>query len=216
MPKSQFVDPNEVRKSGWIKFYDIPVNQYNKTLEEERQNFSDDQLIRIYRDMLIIREFETMLSLIKTTGEYNGIKYDYPGPAHLSIGQEAAAVGQAFVLDKDDFIFGSHRSHGEVIAKGLSTIEKLSEDELLKIMESYFDGAILKVVEENIKNVVSVKELAVNFFLYGTLAEIFGRETGFQKGLGGSMHVFFPPFGIYPNNAIVGGSADIAVGRSFV
>ncbi|WP_045174202.1 alpha-ketoacid dehydrogenase subunit alpha/beta [Anaerocellum danielii] len=214
MPKSQFVDPNEVRKSGWIKFYDIPVNQYNKTLEEERQNFSDDQLIRIYRDMLIIREFETMLSLIKTTGEYNGIKYDYPGPAHLSIGQEAAAVGQAFVLDKDDFIFGSHRSHGEVIAKGLSTIEKLSEDELLKIMESYFDGAILKVVEENIKNVVSVKELAVNFFLYGTLAEIFGRETGFQKGLGGSMHVFFPPFGIYPNNAIVGGSADIAVGAA--
>ena len=214
MPKSQFIDPNEVRKSGWIKFFDIPVNQYNRTLEEERQNFSDDQLIRIYRDMLIIREFETMLSLIKTTGEYNGIKYDYPGPAHLSIGQEAAAVGQAFVLDKDDFIFGSHRSHGEVIAKGLSTIEKLSDDELLKIMESYFDGAILRVVEENLKNISSIKELSVNFFLYGALAEIFGRETGFQKGLGGSMHVFFPPFGIYPNNAIVGGSADIAVGAA--
>lgn len=28
------------------------------------------------------------------------------------------------------------------------------------------------------------------------------------------MHVFFPPFGIYPNNAIVGGSADIAVGAA--
>lgn len=85
MPKSQFIDPNEVRKSGWIKFYDIPVNQYNKTLEEERQNFSDEDLLRIYRDMLIIREFETMLSLIKTRGEYNGIKYDYPGPAHLQL-----------------------------------------------------------------------------------------------------------------------------------
>lgn len=214
MPKSQFIDPNEVRKSGWIKFYDIPVNQYNKTIEEERQNFSDEELLRIYRDMLIIREFETMLSLIKTTGEYNGIKYDYPGPAHLSIGQEAAAVGQAFVLDKDDFIFGSHRSHGEVIAKGLSAIEKLSEDELINIMESYFDGDILRVVEGKQKQKGNVKELAIDFFLYGTLAEIFGRKTGFQKGLGGSMHVFFPPFGIYPNNAIVGGSADIAVGAA--
>ncbi|MBD3316451.1 MAG: dehydrogenase, partial [Chitinivibrionales bacterium] len=37
---------------------------------------------------------------------------------------------------------------------------------------------------------------------------------GFNKGLGGSMHAFFPPFGIYPNNAIVGGSADITVGAA--
>ena len=35
-------------------------------------------------------------------------------PAHLSMGQEAAAVGQALTLDKDDLIFGSHRSHGEI------------------------------------------------------------------------------------------------------
>lgn len=214
MPKSQFINPNDVRKSGWIKFNDIPVNQYNKTIQEERGNYSDEELLRIYRDMLIIREFETMLSLIKTTGEYNGIKYDYPGPAHLSIGQEASAVGQAFALDRDDFIFGSHRSHGEVLAKGLSAIEKLSDQELLKIMEDYFDGSILRVVEDKVKGNKNVKELAINFFIYGTLAEIFGRETGFQKGLGGSMHVFFPPFGIYPNNAIVGGSADIAVGAA--
>ena len=49
--------------------------------------------------------------------------------------------------------------------------------------------------------------------LYGTLAEIFARETGFQ-GLGGSMHAFFTPFGVYPNNAIVGGSAAIALGAA--
>ncbi|MDD4494197.1 MAG: thiamine pyrophosphate-dependent enzyme, partial [Eubacteriales bacterium] len=36
----------------------------------------------------------------------------------------------------------------------------------------------------------------------------------FNKGLGGSMHAFFTPFGIYPNNAIVGGSADISVGAA--
>ena len=214
MPKTQFVDPKEVRKSGYIKFNDIPVNQYNKTIEEEKKNFTAEEFLRIYRDMVIIREFETMLNLIKTTGEYNGIKYNYPGPAHLSIGQEASAVGQAFLLGKDDYIFGSHRSHGEIIAKGLSVIEKLSDEELMEVMESYFDGAILRVVEGKQKNKGNVKELAIDFLLYGTLAEIFGRETGFQKGLGGSMHAFFPPFGIYPNNAIVGGSADISVGAA--
>jgi len=56
--------------------------------------------------------------------------------------------------------------------------------------------------------------LALKFLVYGTLAEIFARETGFNKGLGGSMHALFTPFGIYPNNAIVGGSGDIAVGAA--
>ncbi len=214
MPKSQYVDPNEIRKSGWIKFQDIPVNQYNKTLEEEKANFSTEDFLRIYRDMAIIREFETMLNSIKTTNEYNGIQYNHPGPAHLSLGQEASSVGQAYILDKDDYIFGSHRSHGEILAKGLSAIEKLSDKELMEVMESFFDGAILRVVEEKQGNRNDVKALAVDFLVYGTLAEIFARETGFHKGLGGSMHAFFTPFGIYPNNAIVGGSGDIAVGAA--
>ncbi|MBN1158367.1 MAG: dehydrogenase, partial [Bacteroidales bacterium] len=38
--------------------------------------------------------------------------------------------------------------------------------------------------------------------------------NGFNKGLGGSMHVFFTPFGVFPNNAIVGGSGDISVGAA--
>ncbi len=58
------------------------------------------------------------------------------------------------------------------------------------------------------------KGLAKDFLLYGALAEIFARENGFNKGLGGSMHAFFTPFGIYPNNAIVGGSGDISVGAA--
>ncbi|RCX12336.1 2-oxoisovalerate dehydrogenase E1 component [Anaerobacterium chartisolvens] len=214
MPKSQFIDPSEVRKSGKIIFKDIPVNQYEKTIDQEKENFSTEDFLRIYRDMAVIREFETMLNAIKTTNEYNGIQYNHPGPAHLSTGQEASSVGQAYLLDKDDYIFGSHRSHGEILAKGLSAIEKLSDKELLEIMESFFDGAILRVVEGKQKNKGSVKELAIDFLVYGTLAEIFARETGFHKGLGGSMHAFFTPFGIYPNNAIVGGSADISVGAA--
>lgn len=214
MPKSIFIDPKAVRKSGKLKFKDIPINQYNKTIEEEKANFTREDFLRIYRDMTIIREFETMLNAIKTTNEYNGIQYNHPGPAHLSIGQEASVVGQAYLLDKDDYIFGSHRSHGDILAKGLSAIQKLNDKELMEIMEKFFDGAILKVVEGKQKNKNDVKELAIDFLIYGTLAEIFARETGFHKGLGGSMHAFFTPFGIYPNNAIVGGSGDISVGAA--
>lgn len=212
MPKNLFIDPEQVRKSNKIKFKDIPVNQYHRSLSEERKNFSDDDLKRIYHDMRLIREFEEMLNLIKTTGEYQGIKYNHPGPAHLSIGQEAAAVGMAYTLTVDDFIFGSHRSHGEILAKGLSAIHQLSDDDLMDVMENFFDGTILKIVQKNHKG--NVKSLAKRFLVYGTLAEIFARETGFNKGLGGSMHAFFIPFGVYPNNAIVGGSADISVGAA--
>ncbi|OQB13260.1 MAG: 2-oxoisovalerate dehydrogenase subunit beta [Firmicutes bacterium ADurb.Bin193] len=211
MPKSQFINPNEVRKSGFVKFKDIPVNRYNKSIQDEKKNFTDADFVRIYRDMAIIREFEAMLLAIKTAGEYNGIKYNNPGPAHLSLGQEASAVGQAYLLDRNDYIFGSHRSHGEILAKGLSCIEKMGDAELQSVMENYMGGAVLKAVENGRK---SVKETAVDFLVYGALAEIFARKTGFNKGLGGSMHAFFTDFGIYPNNAIVGGSATIAMGSA--
>lgn len=212
MTKSLYMDPNELRKSGKIVFQDIQVNQYHKTIDEEKSNFSNEDFLRIYRDMAIIREFEAMLYSIKTTNAYNGLQYNNPGPAHLSTGQEASAVGQAYLLNKDDYIFGSHRSHGEILSKGLSCIEKLSDTELVEIMKDFFDGAILKGVESRSKG--DVKKLATDFLLYGTLAEIFARETGFSKGLGGSMHAFFTPFGIYPNNAIVGGAAAIAMGSA--
>ena len=142
------------------------LNQYSKSIEDEKANFSNEDFIRIYRDMAIIREFETMLNLIKTTSEYNGIPYSHPGPAHLSIGQEASAVGQAYILTKDDYTFGSHRGHGEVIAKALSCIEKLSDQELLDIMKETRGGSTLKVVESNGKY-ASVKDMARAFVLYG-------------------------------------------------
>jgi len=212
MPKSLIINPSEVRKPGFIEFGKIPVNQYNKLITDEKSNYSNDDFIRIYHDMVILREFETMLNLVKTTGEYQGIPYNHPGPAHLSIGQEASAVGMAYTLKVEDYIFGSHRSHGEILAKGLSAIHQLNDDELMNIMKNFFNGSTLKVVEKDHSG--TVKELAKKFLLYGTLAEIFARENGFNKGLGGSMHAFFTPFGVYPNNAIVGGSGDISVGAA--
>ena len=112
MPKNQLIDPDLVRKPGMVEFSPVPVNQYRKSIRDERDNYSDGELMRIYHDMFVIREFETMLNQIKVTNEYVGVKYSHPGPTHLSTGQEAAAVGMAYTLGVDDFIFGSHRSHG--------------------------------------------------------------------------------------------------------
>ena len=213
MPKIQEVMPKEIRKSGTIKLKDIKLNEYQKKVSDEKDNFTKEEFLHIYRDMLIIRNFETMLNEVKITGEYEGLAYHYPGPAHLAIGQEAAYVGQAFHLDIDDYTFGSHRSHGEILAKGLSAIEKLSDEKLMEIMEGFFDGLIYDVVKKYSK-AKTTKALAKDFLLYGMLSEVWAKTTGFNRGLGGSMHAFFTPFGVYPNNALVGGSADIATGAA--
>jgi 2-oxoisovalerate dehydrogenase E1 component len=212
MTKAITINPADVRGSSKIESVEIPVNAYVLDPAREAGKYGSENLVRIYRDMVFIREFETMLDRIKMEGEYQGIKYTHRGPAHLSIGQEAAAVGQAYHLRPFDFIFGSHRSHGEILAKCFSAINQLLEVELMEIMESYMEGNLLRVVEQFSSG--DAKSLATDYVLYGTLAEIFGRENGFNKGMGGSMHAFFPPFGVMPNNAIVGGSADIATGAA--
>jgi len=212
MPKSIVVDPRETRKPGTLSFTDIPLNAFVLDMKKELKTHGKDALLRAYRDMVLIREFETMLNTIKTKGAYQGIAYDHMGPAHLSIGQESTVVGQCMRLGIEDFIFGSHRSHGEIIAKCLSSAARLPAAQVASIMETYFGGALLRVVEKGAKG--GAGDLAVDFILYGVLAEIFGRENGFNKGMGGSMHAFFAPFGSMPNNAIVGGSADIAVGAA--
>lgn len=235
MPKRLMIVPEQVRKSGVLELGSIPVNAYKKTVAEELKSnkaITAERCLRVYRDMALIREFEMMLDNIKKLGSYQGIEYNHAGPAHLSIGQEGAAVGECFHLTLDDHIFGSHRSHGEIIAKGLRAIDDLTRTEGLgAVMESYFDGVILKIVEANDPDwqglavpakdkskaaltTAADEERGVDFLLYGLLAEVFGRETGFNKGMGGSMHAFFMPFGVFPNNALVGGSADIATGAA--
>ncbi len=212
MTKSIIVEPRQAFSRDTVRFSDIPVNAYDRTIEEELAHYAVDDFLNMWHDMCAIREFEAILNEIKVTGSYKGVAYSHAGPAHLSIGQEAAAVGMAFSLTPDDHIFGSHRSHGEILAKGFSAIRQLGDDHLLAIMRSYRDGAILGPVEKGYSG--TVRDLALRFFVYGAYSEIFARETGFNRGLGGSMHAFFAPFGIYPNNAIVGGSGSIAPGAA--
>lgn len=208
-----FYDPEELRKPGKITFSDIPVNQYQKKVKDELGNYSKEDFIGIYKDMYTIRTFEEMLTEIKTHEEYEGMKHFHAGPVHASIGQEAASVGMCYLLKPGDFTFSTHRGHSDVLAKGFSAIKQLGEKELLHIMESFRGGRTLRAIER-IAKYDSVKDMARSFMTYGMAAEIFAKDTGFNRGLGGSMHCFFVPFGILPNNAIVGGSVPLATGAA--
>ena len=51
MPKSQFISPEEIRKSGTLSFQDIDLNKYNKTIEEEKANFEAAIKRKEYRNL---------------------------------------------------------------------------------------------------------------------------------------------------------------------
>ncbi|MEM6738929.1 MAG: thiamine pyrophosphate-dependent enzyme [Pseudomonadota bacterium] len=212
MPREMVVDPAERRAAQTLRVPEIPVHAYARPFAEERAAWGDAALVAALRHMMLIREFESMLAAFKATGSYRGIDYAYKGPAHLSIGQEGAAVGSAMALAPEDFIFGSHRSHGEFLAKGLAAIARLPEAELDAILDENGGGRLRDAAAKALGG--QGRALAEGVLLLGFLTEIFMRATGFNGGMGGSMHAFFPPFGCYPNNAIVGASAGIATGAA--
>ena len=210
MPKSIVVDPEQTQSAGRLAFAAVDLHAYATPFADEVEARGGAQLRAVLRHMMIIREFESMLASFKATGAYAGIAYLYKGPAHLSIGQEAAAVGAALGYRAEDHIYGSHRSHGEFIAKGLAAIDHLDVEALEAIMAAEQGGAVRDAVAHG----PGGKAHAERFLLFGFLSEIFMRSNGFNGGMGGSMHAFFPPFGAYPNNAIVGASAGIATGAA--
>lgn len=64
-----------------------------------------------YLRMCKIRGFEEAVTTLITEGEV-------PGACHSSVGQEAAIVGACMALRNDDYVSGTHRSHGHPIGKG--------------------------------------------------------------------------------------------------
>lgn len=74
-------------------------------------NFSDEQMLGFYRDMLRIRRVEQQLGKDSQDG-------NIPGAVHLYIGQEAVGVGVCSQLREDDWIASTHRGHGHFLAKG--------------------------------------------------------------------------------------------------
>src|SRR5262252_6999153 len=123
-----------------------------------------EQRMRIYRRMVMIREFEEQVNELYTRALM-------PGLAHLYIGEEAVAVGICEALRQTDYITSTHRGHGHCLAKGASP------DRMF--------------------------------------AELLGKEAGYCRGKGGSMHIADPATGNLGANAIVGGSVGIATGAAF-
>ncbi len=72
----------------------------------------DADLLELHRRMLVIRGFEQRVAALYRDGEV-------PGFVHLSIGQEASAVGACWPLGPHDVITSTHRGHGHCLAKGL-------------------------------------------------------------------------------------------------
>ena len=80
-------------------------------MEQHETNFSNDQMLGFYRDMLRIRRVEEQIG--KDAKEGN-----IPGAVHLYIGQEAVGVGFCAQLSDEDWIASTHRGHGHYLAKG--------------------------------------------------------------------------------------------------
>ena len=70
-----------------------------------------DGLRELYYRMLRIRIVEETISRLYAEQEMRC-------PVHLSIGQEAAAVGACAALAPGDYALSAHRSHGHYLAKG--------------------------------------------------------------------------------------------------
>ncbi len=79
-----------------------------------------DLLLKLYRTMVTIRQFETM------AGEYFAAGR-IPGFIHLSIGQEGSSTGVCSVLRPDDYLTTTHRGHGHLIAKGADLKRMVAE-----------------------------------------------------------------------------------------
>lgn len=112
--------------------------------------------------MLLIRLFEEKAEELFSLGRVHGTM-------HLSIGQEATAVGAASAMHRGDYLLNHHRGHGHCLA--------------------WFDSD-------------------VNLMM----AEFMGKETGYCRGRGGSMHIANVDANNLGANGIVGGGVPIAVG----
>ena len=127
------------------------------------RHYPAERLRHALRTMLLIRKFEEEAERCYMRGLIHGTM-------HLSIGQEASAVGACMPLTDADKITSTHRGHGHCLAKG-ADVDRM-------------------------------------------FAEFFGKETGYCKGRGGSMHIADVGKGNLGANGIVGGGIPIAVGAA--
>jgi len=88
------------------------------------RNISDETVLKLYKDMLLVRTFEQKLEQVGKRGLI-------PGLLHTGVGQEAVYAALAHALKKTDCFFPDHRSHGICLLAG-SPGEKLMAEILGK------------------------------------------------------------------------------------
>lgn len=123
-----------------------------------------DELLKYYRDMLLIRRFEEKAGQLYGMGLIGGF-------CHLYIGQEAVVVGMQAAIEEGDQVITAYRDHGHMLACGMDP--------------------------------------------KGVMAELTGREGGYSKGKGGSMHMFSREKNFYGGHGIVGAQVPIGTGLAF-
>ena len=110
-----------------------PVDQKGAHAVPE-SDFAPERLLTLYRDMLLIRGFEQRVSALYRDGEV-------PGFVHLSIGQEAAAVGACWPLRPTDVITSTHRRN-----RRLQTFDRTGAGPDLPTLSNYPESRYLKVL----------------------------------------------------------------------
>jgi 2-oxoisovalerate dehydrogenase E1 component len=212
MPKSIVIEPEQVFARDTIHLSDIPVNAYQCPLAEGSGRYSREDFLAIWQDMCAIREFETILQRDQDQGHLQGRHHNHAGPG-APVDRAGGRGGRDGVLA---FARRPHlrlapqprRDSGQGILRHPAIERRATAGNHGSLPRRRHPGPGGKGIQG------AVRGLALRFFVYGAYSEIFARETGFNRGLGGSMHAFFTPFGIYPNNAIVGGSGSIAPGAA--
>ena len=127
--------------------------------------FTDEQELFAYKEMLLIRRFE------EKAGQLYGMGF-IGGFCHLYIGQEAVVVGLQMCAKDGDQVITTYRDHGHMLACGMDP--------------------------------------------KGVMAELTGRQGGYSRGKGGSMHMFSKEKGFYGGHGIVGASVPLGGGLAFV
>ena len=194
-------------KKGKFSLGEIPLYSYRGDVnaEIEKGRLDKKKALYLLEQMMMVRYFEEMILALKSQAYPPLQGFDYRGPTHLSIGQEAPAVGACAALELADFITSTHRGHADGIAKGCMAV-RLRTDQ--QIVDWIGDPSCAKLKRKDLE------ERALDEYIYRTIAELFGKEDGYCRGRGGGMHIADFSVGHLGANAIVGGSLGIATGAA--
>src|SRR3712207_6820565 len=97
-----------------------PQPQPQPAAEGKGPAMTPEQLLRAYRDMLLIRRFEEKAGQLYGMGLIGGF-------CHLYIGQEAIVVGMQACLEPGDEVITSYRDHGHMLATGMEARGVMAE-----------------------------------------------------------------------------------------